>query len=120
LWTYSNPAAPIEPVPLSDTLPVLGQEAWHAGYPPRLGLWLSWGLIGSEDEDGAFWSSVPLFHGSSGGPIIVDGLASGIAMGILTSGDRPRIPLTSISCIVPIASVRDWIDASLAADPSVR
>lgn len=117
VWTMANPAAPVVPVPLADRLPRIGSVAVHAGYPGNSPLWLSTGLVGTMDEDGDLWSSVPIYFGCSGGPVIVDGEAVGIAMAVAQHAFGPglRVPLTSFSCFVPVASVRDWIDETLKA-----
>jgi hypothetical protein len=121
IWTAANPSLVIEPVPLAFHEPELGSDAWHAGYPIHLGLWLSHGLIGSPDKDGDVWTSVPLFYGCSGGPIIVDGFAVGVGMGLFAGTQGPiSVPISNISCIVPVVQVRDWIEQTLSLDPRAK
>lgn len=116
IWTRTNPHVPVVPVPLATSIPTPGTRALHSGYPGGHVLWFSEGLLGSANEDGDIWASVPFYYGCSGGPVLVDGEAVGIAMAVfLHDGGFATVPITTITSVVPIVSVRDWIDEVLAA-----
>lgn len=114
LWTD---LVDVEALPLADEDAPAGAEAVHAGFPAGRGLWVSQGLLGSVDSDGDTLTSVPMFYGCSGGPVIVDGELVGICTSIYVAG---FYAVPTISFIAPVSSFRDWLAESLAHDQSPR
>lgn len=115
LWTGAILPAGTGPIPLRESAVPIGTLALHAGYPAGLGLWMSQGLIGAPD-DGHSWTSVPIYYGCSGGPVIVDGQVVGVGMGVFIDGFRRQV-VSNITAVVMVVQFRDWLNEALARDP---
>lgn len=119
IWVRANPGRSVAPLTISDTDAPIGSLAMLAGFPAGIGLWLSQGLIGSPDFEGEVWSSVPIYYGCSGGPVIVDGKVVGVGRGVLLDRGSGQA-ISTISLIVPICAFRGWLTESLSRDPGVK
>jgi len=119
IWVRANPHLRVSLLPLATANPPRGAEAVLGGYPLDCGLWLSQGLIGSPLPPGMCWTSVPIYYGCSGGPMVVNGRVVGIARGILVDYNRQQ-RVSTLSHIVLVDSFRDWLKESLSFDPSAK
>lgn len=119
VWTAMNPANPIEPLPLAAQDAVPGDFAILAGYPADAGLWISAGFVAGLDKEGDRWSSVPIYYGCSGGPVLVNGLVVGVARAVHIDEHRGQV-ISTISAFVPLGSFRDWLTLVSTAGANVK
>jgi hypothetical protein len=118
VWTAMNPQQPIVPIPLAPADAVTGDFALLAGYPGDAGLWISAGFVASASGDGQRWSSVPIFYGCSGGPVLVNGYVVGVARAIHVDAEHGPVP--TISAFVPVGSFRDWLTRVTTAGANLK
>lgn len=117
IWIRANPHLSIAPLQLSDTPPSPGTQAILAGYPISQDLWISQGLVPRRSIRGdGWWTSIPIYYGCSGGPVIADGRVIGVASGIMVDRNREQ-SVSSISYVITIDSFREWLRVVLTHDP---
>lgn len=119
VWTAMNPANPIEPLPLAASDAEPGDFAILAGYPAEAGLWISAGFVAGLDKDGDRWSSVPIYYGCSGGPVLVNGRVVGVARAVHVDEHRGQV-ISTISAFVPLGSFRDWLEQVTTAGANLK
>lgn len=108
IWARANPHLPVTVIPMAEKFPERGAKGMLSGYPLDCGLWMSEGFIASKDAAGVQWTSIPIYYGCSGGPVVVNGEAVGLARGIEVDPYRRQI-VSTLSQIVRVDSFRDWV-----------